>query len=263
MSQNSSRNDTDQTSGDNPHPVKHHFLIAALLPLWVFVSFLIAQQITIGLVWLLKSLSVPLTNLNESVFTTIVAVFIYAVTIALVVGLPWLLRKRQTSLEDLGLQRLPFWRDILMAPVGLIVYFILSAALILTITALIPSFDVNQAQDTGFNAITQQYQLILAFVTLVVLAPLAEEVLFRGYLFGKLRRLVPIWVAILITSALFGLIHGAWNLAIDTFALSIVLCLLRVTTGSLWAPMLLHMTKNGIAFYLLFIHPLITSTING
>lgn len=248
---------------NNVRSSKSRWLIAALLPLWVFVSFLIAQQITIGLIWVLKSLHVPITNLNESGFTTIAAVFIYAVTIAVVIGVPWLVRKKRVSAEDIGLHRLPFWRDILMAPVGLIVYFILSAAFILTITALIPSFNVNQPQDTGFNAITQQYQLILAFITLVVLAPVAEEILFRGYLFGKLRKLVPLWVAILITSILFGLIHGAWNLAIDTFALSIVLCLLRVSTGSLWAPILLHMMKNAIAFYLLFIHPLITSTISG
>jgi membrane protease YdiL (CAAX protease family) len=150
-----------------------------------------------------------------------------------------------------------------MAPVGLIVYLIISAVLMLVISTLVPSFDANQHQDTGFSGITQQYQLILAFITLVIVAPVAEEILFRGYLFGKLKKFVPIWVAILITSVVFGFIHGAWNLAIDTFALSVVLCLLRLSTGSIWAPMLLHMTKNGIAFYILFVNPILNSTIGG
>jgi hypothetical protein len=101
----------------------------------------------------------------------------------------------------------------------------------------------------------------------VIIAPIAEEVLFRGYLLGKLKKSVPIWLAILITSLLFGAFHlvnsgnYSWNLAIDTFALSIVLCSLRVLTGSIWASILLHMVKNGIAFYLFFISPLLLVTL--
>jgi membrane protease YdiL (CAAX protease family) len=72
-----------------------------------------------------------------------------------------------------------------------------------------------------------------------------------------------VWLAILITSTLFGLIHGAWNVGIDTFALSIVLCVVRLKTGSLWASILIHMTKNAIAFYLLFINPLLLHTLGG
>jgi membrane protease YdiL (CAAX protease family) len=107
----------------------------------------------------------------------------------------------------------------------------------------------------------------LAFVTLVVIAPLAEEVLFRGYLYGKLKQYIPIWLAVIVVSAIFGIFHLfgtdpiAWNLAVDTFALSVVLCVLRETTGNLWASVLLHMLKNGIAFYLLFINPAFLSTL--
>ena len=103
----------------------------------------------------------------------------------------------------------------------------------------------------------------MAFLTLVVIAPVAEETIFRGYLLGKLRKFVPVWLAILATSVLFGAVHGAWNLAIDTFALSVVMSLLRQNTGSLWASILLHMTKNGIAFYILFINPAILHTLGG
>jgi membrane protease YdiL (CAAX protease family) len=87
--------------------------------------------------------------------------------------------------------------------------------------------------------------------------------LFRGYLLGKLRKYVPLWAAILVTSLLFGFVHGAWNVGIDVFALSIVLCLLRVWTKTLWAPILLHMLKNAVAFYLLFINPLLLGTLGG
>jgi membrane protease YdiL (CAAX protease family) len=129
------------------------------------------------------------------------------------------------------------------------------------VLSLFTVIQINQAQDVGFSHLSKNYQYILAFITLVVIAPIAEETLFRGYLFGKLKKFVPVWVAIVATSLLFGAIHGQWDLAIDTFSLSVILCLLRQFTGNIWAPILLHMTKNGIAYYFLFINPLILATL--
>jgi len=234
-----------------------------ILPAWVFVSFFVAQAILTGAVWLLVAIHIPLASFNQTVLNASLTAILYIVTLALVIGVPWLIKKRRVNQSDIGLTRLPSWVDILITPAGLIVYFILSSLLILLATHVLPWFDVNQIQDTGFRQLNGQYEYILAFVTLVVIAPVAEEILFRGYLYGKLKKFVPIWVAILATSILFGSIHGAWNLAIDTFALSIVLCLLRESTGNIWASILLHMTKNGIAFYILFINPTLFTTLGG
>lgn len=242
---------------------KYRWWMAVILPAWVFGGFLVAQLLVGGLVWLLKVLHVPLSSINHNVLMTALAALIYLVMIGVVIGLPWLLKKRRITLQDIGLQRLPTWTDIWMAPTGFIVYFVLSALLIMLATSLFPWFNVGQVQDTGFSQLNLRYEYILAFFTLVIVAPVAEEVIFRGYLFGKLKKFVPIWIAVLVTSLLFGFIHGAWNLAIDTFALSIVMCLLRLGTGSIWAPILLHMTKNSIAFYILFINPTLLHTLGG
>jgi membrane protease YdiL (CAAX protease family) len=98
---------------------------------------------------------------------------------------------------------------------------------------------------------------MLAFVTLVVLAPIAEETLFRGYLYGKLKGHVPAIIAAIATSLLFGVAHMQWNVGIDVFILSLVLCGLRSLTGSIWSGILVHMIKNAIAFYFLFINPIL------
>ncbi len=242
----------------------HLWWMIVVLPGWIFGGFLIAQLLVGGLLWSLSSLPIsPLAAINENLLTTAVAALIYLVTLGIVIGLPWIIKKRRVTLHDLGLHRLPSWTDILTAPAGLVVYFVISTALIYLATVLLAGFDVSEAQNTGFESLGQRYEYILAFLTLVVIAPVAEEILFRGYLFGNLKKFVPIWIAILVTSLLFGFIHGAWNVAIDTFALSIMLCLLRLWTGSLWAPILLHMTKNGIAFYFLFINPTLLNTLGG
>jgi len=55
----------------------------------------------------------------------------------------------------------------------------------------------------------------------------------------------------------FAVAHFSWNVGVDVFALSIVLCSLRIMTKTIWAPILVHMIKNGIAFFILFISPLL------
>ena len=162
--------------------------------------------------------------------------------------------RRTTSRKVMGLQALPTWKDLGLAPLGFVLYLIVSSALVYMISQLVPWLDLTQAQEVGFTDLSQRFEYFLAFLSLVLIAPVAEEALFRGYLYGKLRNTVPIWVAILIVSTVFAVIHGQWNVGIDVFILSVVACVLREVTGGIWAGILLHMLKNGLAFYLLFIN---------
>jgi membrane protease YdiL (CAAX protease family) len=57
----------------------------------------------------------------------------------------------------------------------------------------------------------------------------------------------------LLVSLLFGVVHLQWNVGVNVFALSIVLCSLREITGTIYAGILLHMLKNGVAFWLLYV----------
>lgn len=233
------------------------------MPLWVAVSFGLGNLILTGVLIALKSFGVSFSGINETLLSTVLAAAIYLLSLAIVIGLPWILRKHSTSREEVGLVRLPTWADLGLAPVGFVVYFLVTGVVLYIVTLLFPAFDTNQVQQTGFGNLTRQYEYLLAFLTLVVIAPIAEEVLFRGYLYGKLRKSAPIWLAMIITSLLFGAVHGQWNVAVDVFSLSLVLCVLREVTGSIWAGILVHMLKNGIAFYLLFINPSLLPIMGG
>ena len=126
--------------------------------------------------------------------------------------------------------------------------------------SLFPWFNASEIQDVGFNYFVSGGDRVLAFLTTVIVAPIAEEVIFRGWLYGRMREkiasrysnVVSMIVSIFLVSLLFGIIHEQWNVGVNVFALSIVLCGLREITGTIHAGILLHMLKNGVAFWLLF-----------
>lgn len=244
-------------------PVAYKWSTLLLVPLWVLGGFAISAIATKLLVELLVVIGIPLVSINQAIFSLVVSVVVYSLTLGCVMGLPYLIKKQPVTLSLLGLTRLPSWKDLGLAPLGFVMYFIATTVVMITVSQLVPSLNLDEVQNVGFDKITEQYQYVLAFLTLVVIAPVAEEVLFRGYLYGKLRGAAPTWVAILATSLLFGLVHFQWNVGIDVFILSIVLCSLREVTGSINAGILLHMIKNGVAFYFLFINPTLLTTLGG
>jgi len=172
----------------------------------------------------------------------------------------WFVRWRQARLRSIGWRR-PRWRDPVYTLAGFAAYFMLYLVLLAVAQALYPSLNPNQKQDLGFRNPHGAENLILTFISLVILPPIVEETVFRGFVFTGLRtKLRWVW-ATLFTSVLFAVPHllesgqsGSllWVAGIDTFTLSIVLCYLREKTDSLWPGILLHMLKNGIAFAYLY-----------
>lgn len=252
------------------HPPKRWWLVIAL-PAWVFVSFLFAQALVVVIISLLRQLGVVFTAINTSVLETVAAAIIYLLCFGVIVSVPWMVRRFRTTRQDIGLTRLPSWTDLGLAPAGFVIYLLASGLVTYVVAQLVTGFNASEAQNVGFQDLSRQYEYVLAFITLVIIAPVAEEAIFRGYLYGKLRKSVPIWAAIGVTSLLFGLLHMKWdggllagaNVGLDVFVLSIVMCSLREMTGSIWAGIILHMLKNGLAFYLLFINTALLSTMGG
>jgi membrane protease YdiL (CAAX protease family) len=95
----------------------------------------------------------------------------------------------------------------------------------------------------GFGALPVQILLI------VIAAPVAEEVLFRGYLFGGLREKLPRWPAALLAGAIFGALHALTGLSAvpPLIAFGVILCLLYEKTGSIVPAIILHLLNNSVA----------------
>jgi hypothetical protein len=177
-----------------------------------------------------------------------------------VVSIWYVLKRAGIKLSRIGLIK-PQTRDIFVAVGAYIAYFVSYFIIVLLASAFLPGLDVEQEQQIGFDTTTKGWTLLLPFISLVVLPPLWEEIVFRGFLFSSLRAKYRFVYTSIATSVLFGLVHlqfGAdapllWIAAIDTFVLSFYLCFIREKTGSLWPAIYVHAFKNLLAFYLLFI----------
>lgn len=248
--------------GTQKRPINWWIIIA--LSVWTYASYFIASIIISSLIGFLKYLGIDFALVGEVMFSTIVQLVLYILATVLVIGVPLWLFKQKTTLKELGLNDLVSWLDIGMAIPAYVAYMIINVFVMMAVTKL-PFIDPTQAQQLPFERsfFFTQVQYVMIFLTIVVLAPLAEEVLFRGYLFGKIRKLAPFWISAIMASLTFGLAHlwagpGTalqWLVAIDTFVLSLVLCLLREHTGAIWAGVLVHAIKNGIAFYFVYLNP--------
>lgn len=196
--------------------------------------------------------------LSGSVFAQFFYILIAeALTVLAVV---YLMRWFRWSRRTIGLVR-PKLAHIGIGIVAVVPYFIVYLLIVAAVTHFYPSLNVNQKQEIGFNTTKGVLQLVLVFVSLVILPPLVEEIMMRGFLYTAMRKMFGRVLSALLVSALFGLAHLAeggaagplWIGALDTFALSLVLVSLRELTGNLWAGITLHALKNGIAFVSLFI----------
>jgi len=219
-------------------------LIIMLSFLLAIVSFFLAVQ-----AGRLLGVQLPVQGVTASLAISVV---VYGLTLGYILLVAKLFNKN-FSASDTGVERALSWQDIGLGLGGFVIYAAVATALMEIAKLFLPPGVINQPQDIGFTAV-YGVERVLAFMVLVVVAPIIEEVIFRGILYGKLRQsTLPRWAAIGITSLLFALAHGQLNVGIDVFVLSVMACLLRDATGSVWSAVKLHMIKNGITFYVLFV----------
>ncbi len=90
---------------------------------------------------------------------------------------------------------------------------------------------------------------LLSAAMLVVVAPVFEELLFRGFLFGRLSTKIGVGSAIIVSSAFFAILHPD---VIGAFVFGLFACLLYLRYQTLMAPMVLHAANNFVVFALVW-----------
>jgi membrane protease YdiL (CAAX protease family) len=174
-------------------------------------------------------------------FTVVLDVALVACTVAVVT---WL-GSRPTA-AAFGL-RMPEWRSALG--------WTLAAYATFWVVAIVVgiAFGEPEEQDIVVDLKAEDSVLVLTgfAVMTCVLAPLAEEFFFRGFLLRVLHERTNAVIAVLITGVAFGLVHlpsGDWIGTIVLSLFGMALCVLFILTSSLLPCIMLHAFHNSISF---------------
>lgn len=104
----------------------------------------------------------------------------------------------------------------------------------------------NHLSDPNFGLYREvQESELLGYVILsVCIAPIAEECVFRGVIYGMLSKCFPVYAAGLISAVLFAFLHGTWTHFPVAILVGLTACFLYQVTGRLWVCMLMHFCYN-------------------
>lgn len=183
---------------------------------------------------------------------------VYGVTLLFVLSPMIMRRKSKTEVrEALGLKKPLQFRMVLWALMMQGIFIGVAMVVTLILYSLnISGLDLTERQELPFAELSGWYEYVAAFVLLVVLAPVFEEMIFRGYLYGRLRKYSGVIISTIITSIGFGVVHGQLNVAIVVGLLSVAMCVLREKFDSIYPTIMMHMFQNGFSYAMLFIVPL-------
>jgi len=167
--------------------------------------------------------------------------------VALGVASDWKFTPLARPLRLLGLR--PFRFSAIWIMLGTLVAYYIAAGLFASLVLKPDQEDIGGELGVGNPSIAIA---IAAVLMIVLLAPVAEELFFRGFLFAGLRTRWSLWPAALTSGLIFGLVHAPTGITtvVPLATLGVALCWLYNRTGSLWPCVIAHMINNGLALAL-------------
>jgi membrane protease YdiL (CAAX protease family) len=189
-------------------------------------------------------------NSRPLVASMIVGAIVYS--LAVLATYVVIVRRSRGSWRDIGFRSPPLL-ILLLTPVLFIGQMM---ALIITnvvIVSLVGEFENPQVaaltDPSGFSWLN----FGLVFFVGAILAPIVEELLFRGLLYQWLRGRAGVAAAVLLSAALFAVVHFIPLLIPALFAVGIILALVFEWTKSLWITITLHFFQNALGISVIFL----------
>ncbi len=205
----------------------------------------------LGLLLLITVLAAGIASAFDPDIETLGAVLVLqAVLAAAMVYVPFQVAGRDGFAHPAALGLGPSLRaPVKTAVLGYLAYL----ACALVISALLSPEQEDITRELGIDE--GALGAIAAFFLIVVAAPVAEEIFFRGFMFGGIRSHGSFLVAALISSGIWGLFHytgsDSWPVVLQLSLFGVILCAVYERTGSIRPTIALHMLNNAIAFAVL------------
>ena len=164
--------------------------------------------------------------------------------VALGVASDWKFKPLGRPLRLLGLR--PFRLSAIWIMLATLVAYYIAAGLFASLVLKPDQEDIGGELGVGNPSVVIA---VAAVLMIVLLAPIAEELFFRGFLFAGLRTRWSLWPAAITSGLIFGSVHAPTGITtvVPLAVLGFALCWLYDRTGSLWPCVIAHMINNGLA----------------
>lgn len=207
------------------------------------VALLVASQLAVQQSGSTAPLSVGVDRAT-AVLTIVVSTLVEAVF--LIAPLYYAIKSRpdgaspRSGLRTLGLRGAVFGRAAIL--------FIVGAGVIYGFGFLYDLLHVHTNADTlRQQALRAPDTTLASLLVAIVVAPVCEEIFFRGFLLPGLARVMPVWAAVVASALVFGLAHADLGSFVPLVVIGLVVGVLRWRTGSLWPGIALHALNNAVA----------------
>ena len=147
--------------------------------------------------------------------------------------------RKKRPLADIGLTRINPWLALEL--------FALGAALNVFVTfamSIIPFPTEWMNSYIESSSMLADANVVISIIVTVISAPIVEEITFRGFMYNQLKGGMPMFAAMLISSWVFGMVHGDLIWFMYAFLLGIVLTYIGEKCGALTASIIVHMAFN-------------------
>lgn len=222
------------------YPVKG--ILMALGKSFLYLLFFLAIQFLAGIIYAVIAVAGASLFHGEADAGSVLAgtetavLFAYLLTVGAV--LLWFRLRHKPLGEAVGLRRCSGWTAAFSAFAALGLFVAINLAL-----ALLPAAwmtDYSEYMDVLLS------DGLLPAVSIVLMGPLAEELMFRGVIQTRLARAMPAWIAVVLQAVLFGVTHGTPIQMAYAFLIGLALGFLRSRTGSILPGFAAHAAFNAM-----------------
>jgi len=134
---------------------------------------------------------------------------------------------------------------VMLAVFGIGVNFMV--ALLLTLLRSLPFLEPLFQNYEELSQLIVGGDFVITLLTVGIIGPVVEEIMFRGLIFGELRKIMPIKIALVVQAVLFGVYHLQPVQGAYAAVIGLLLGLVYYRSSSMVAPMVVHIAINSFS----------------
>ena len=202
----------------------------------LYLAIYLGTQFAVSATALSSGLDINRYIVHLSAASAVLAIMIFVLLFAL---------RRKKVTHEIELKKIP--------PISCILIPIFGAAVNVVMACILALIPFPKEWMNEYNAVISEIAApnnLISVLFTVLLAPLSEEITMRGLIHTRIRRILPTFAAMIISSSVFGMIHGIKIQIIYAALLGLLIAWIFEKSGSLLASILFHIGFNACGLIL-------------